>query len=197
MGTLLTVLGIAFALFILKFVYDNFLTDNAEKDWQKLKQQDPEAARMIVQNQGLNLRTNYLIREDGLYLWTYQGNGPNGYISGISMGLMFEAGKVCKFEADFVVTLTKGEVRQVLESNSGDYLKEVSPDVTDYTLDGKQISFRFYPDPQKTNTYMELAGEITSNGLRLTITQHFINYVIADFDSQILFTGAKFVFLPA
>lgn len=197
MGTLFGVLGIALALFFFKFVYDNVLTDNAEKAWQKLKEQDPQAARMIEQNQGLNLKTSYRIREDGLYLWTFQGNGPNGYIAGMSMGLLFEKGKVCKFEAEFVVTLNQGEVRQVLESNSGTYLDVVSPDVTDYKIDGRQITFRFYPDPEKSINYLELSGEITSRGLRLDLTQHFVNYLKSDLDSQVLFKGAEFIFLPA
>lgn len=197
MGTFFGVLGIAFALFFLKFIYDNFLSNNADKGWQKLKEQDPEAARMIEQNQGLNLRTNYGIREDGLYLWTFQGNGPNGYIAGISMGLLFRNTRVYKFEADYVLSITKDDVRQVLESLTNEYFEEVSSDTTTCEIDGKQINFRFYPDPQKTSTYLELAGEITTKGLRLDLTQHFINYQKADFDQQLLFQGAEFVFLPA
>ncbi|MFD1139909.1 hypothetical protein ACFQ4C_02270 [Larkinella insperata] len=197
MGTFFTVLGIAFALFILKFIYDNFLTDKADKAWQKLKEQDPQAARMIEQNQGLNLKTNYRIREDGLYLWTFQGNGLNGYIAGISIGLVFQKGRVGKFEAEFVVALSKEEVQQALQSTATGYLQEVSPDTADYEVDGKQLFIRFYPDSQKPNTYLELIGEITAKGLRLDLTQHFINYVKADLDSQVLFKGAEFIFLPA
>ncbi|RAJ90077.1 hypothetical protein LX87_05506 [Larkinella arboricola] len=197
MGTFFAVLGIAFALFILKFIYDNFLTDNAEKAWQKLKERDPQVAQMIEQNQGLNLKTNYRIREDGLYLWTFQGNGPNGYIAGISMGLVFQNGRVGKFEAEFVVALSKEEVRQVIQSTTTGYLQEVSPDTADYDVDGKGLFIRFYPDPQKPNTYLELVGEITAKGLRLDLTQHFINYLKADLDSQVLFKGAEFIFLPA
>ena len=194
MGTFFAVLGIAFALFIFKFVYDNFLTDNAEKEWQKLKQRDPEAARMIEQNQGLNLRTNYRIREDGLYLWTFQGNGPNGYIAGISMGLIFRKNMAYKFEVDFVVSLSTQEIKELLDNATVFNAQEPSADVAPYHLDGKQLHLEFYPDPEKTSTYFKLTGEVTSKGLRLDITQHFINYIKADLDQQLVFKGAEFIF---
>ncbi|RRB06844.1 hypothetical protein [Larkinella rosea] len=197
MSTLFTVLGIAFGLFLLKFIYDNFLTDNSEQAWQKLKERDPEAARMIEQNQGLNLKTSYRIREDGLYLWAYQGNGPNGYISGITIGLIFKKGWAYKFEVDFVASLSREDIQELLENATVFDAHGPSPDVSPFQLDGKQLHLHFYPDPEKTSNYLEAKGELTINGLRLDLTQHFINYVKADFDSQTLFTGAEFVFLPA
>lgn len=190
-------MGIAFALFILKFIYDNFLTDNAQKAWQKLKEQDPEAARMIEQNKGLNLKTNYRIREDGLYLWTFQGNGPNGYIAGISMGLIFREGWAYKFEVDFLASLNRQEIKELLDNATVFNANEPSADVSPFRVDGKRLHLHFYPDPEKTSTYLEMKGEVTTSGLRLDLTQHFINYVKSDRDSEVLFKGAEFVFLPA
>lgn len=63
MTTFLTFVGII-ALFILgKFIYDTYLTNRTEKDWNEYKQSNPESAARIERNKGLDFSTKSKSRE--------------------------------------------------------------------------------------------------------------------------------------
>ena len=65
MSTFLSIIGIFALIMIFKFIYDTYLTNNTEKDWQKYKQDYPEDAERIDKNKGLNFNTK-LIQNNNL-----------------------------------------------------------------------------------------------------------------------------------
>jgi hypothetical protein len=52
---MLAILGVIFLIFIIKFIYDNFLSDNASKTSEWYKQNYPEESYRLDNNQGLNM----------------------------------------------------------------------------------------------------------------------------------------------
>ena len=55
-------------IFICKFIYDSFLTNNTEKNWEKYKQDNPHKAIAVENSKGFNMNPNAEIRTDGYYL---------------------------------------------------------------------------------------------------------------------------------
>lgn len=54
MGTILTFLGIVLIFLFFKFIWDSYLTNNTERNWQEYKQQFPAEAERIESNPGLS-----------------------------------------------------------------------------------------------------------------------------------------------
>jgi hypothetical protein len=52
-----TFIGIIATIIFLKFIYDTFLTNNANKNWNEYKSENPEKAARIERNTGLNFNT--------------------------------------------------------------------------------------------------------------------------------------------
>jgi len=63
MGSILSIIGIIALLFFGKFVYDTFLTNNTERDWEEYKQSDPVGAARVEKNNGLDISTKSKSRE--------------------------------------------------------------------------------------------------------------------------------------
>lgn len=57
MDTFLTFIGIIALLFVAKFIYDSYLTNNTEKSFEEYKNNNPEAAARIERNKGFDLST--------------------------------------------------------------------------------------------------------------------------------------------
>jgi hypothetical protein len=59
MATLLIFIGIISLLIFVKFIYDSYLTDKTEKDWNQYKRNNPEDASRIEKNKKLNSNLKY------------------------------------------------------------------------------------------------------------------------------------------
>lgn len=58
-----TFLGIVATIIAIKFIYDNFITNNANKNWEKYKSECPEEAARVERNTGLNINTKPITNE--------------------------------------------------------------------------------------------------------------------------------------
>lgn len=80
METLLIILGLFVAFFVLKFIYDSYLTNNTNEKWSEYRRVNPEEAARIENNKGLNLntkqRTNESDRKESLLRLATSTNCP-------------------------------------------------------------------------------------------------------------------------
>jgi hypothetical protein len=45
-----TILGVIVCFFICKFIYDSYITNNTEKNWQEFKQKNPNDPEVLITN---------------------------------------------------------------------------------------------------------------------------------------------------
>ena len=100
MTTILTFIGLIALLFLGKFIYDTYLTNNTERDWQEYKRANPHEATVLESNEGLNFKTDYKVRKDGIYVHRHAGVSQYGQAFKITMFLtkVSHIGIACKFK---------------------------------------------------------------------------------------------------
>ncbi|MDM8162239.1 hypothetical protein QUH73_20665 [Labilibaculum sp. K2S] len=64
MNTILTFIGIIALFAIGKFVYDTYFTNNAQKNWDEYKKNNPESGARIERNKGFDISTKSRSREE-------------------------------------------------------------------------------------------------------------------------------------
>lgn len=67
---MLAILGVIFLVILVKFVYDNFLSNNASETAEWYKKNYPEEAHRLENNSGLNMnvkpKNNYIVKQQSL-----------------------------------------------------------------------------------------------------------------------------------
>lgn len=61
---MLTVIGAITLFFVGKFIYDTYITDNTEKNWEKFRRSNPEEAARLERNEGLNFNLKPIKNDD-------------------------------------------------------------------------------------------------------------------------------------
>ena len=193
-------------LIIGKFVYDSFLTNNTEKNWEKYKKENPHKAIVIENSKGLNMNPNAEIRTDGYYLSKYETLNYNEE----------------PFTNHFVLNFTKkgfvaiGEIEDINEwkkENTNESLKEgiievnelneidYSPEVTKFYIKNGGINMKFFDPEDFSNedinnlqSYDEWYGTIIHNGLLLSFDRAYFNNALAEYVKENQIKNLKFDF---
>lgn len=206
-----TIIIIAVVLFILKFVYDSFLTDNTDKKFEEFSQSNPEAAARVLNNSGGVLgnkaKRNKSVQEESIKKLAEFNNWE---ISEVKMKLLENiASEINSRETYFEVMkgLQKEKAREAV-------IRKIDPDDTcaavsfDLTHDLFEEVFETSNPPTDTDKvkalisiYPELEEKLKMEGIGKT--NSFImmspdyNYIWNDIVGSDDFVGAYFYYLAA
>jgi hypothetical protein len=193
---------------IFKFIYDSFLTNNTEKNWEKYKQENPHKAIAIENSKGLNINPNATIRTDGYYLSNFSGTDYNGYSFTMHFFLIFT-------KKGFVGFDDIEDIVQWKRENTNETLKEAifeideidkienSPTLTKYSISNGGISMKFFDlnlsensiEIQNPKLYDEWYGSIIHNGLVLSMDRAYFSEALGDYTKDNLVKNLKFEFI--
>ena len=194
-------------IIIFKFVYDSFLTNNTEKNWENYKKENPHKAKVIEHSKGFNINPDAKIRTDGYYLSKYE-----------TLDFNYEP-----FTIYFFLNFTKkgfvaiGEIEDINEwktNNTNDSLKEgiievnkldkidFTPEVTKFYIKNGGINMKFYDPEDSSNedirnikSLNEWYGSILHNGLILSFDKSYFNYSLSDYVKENQIKNLKFDFV--
>lgn len=192
-------------LFIGKFIYDSFLTNNTEKNWDVYKKSNPNQARVLETNSAFNLNTKATIRTDGYYLANFKGKNKEGQYS-IPFLLIFTSnGLVVFFEDDNADDFVNAGVQKIKEQLiESDSVKDCEPNLqaSKYEIKDGAVSMFFYDSSEFSNrmddeirTYNKWEGTILNNGLLLNFIQAGYSGSLNEYTSEIVLKDLKFDFV--
>lgn len=193
-------------LFIGKFIYDSFLTNNTERNWDAYKKSNPNQVRVVENNSAFNLNTKANLRTDGYYLAKYKGTNPKGEFFTIPFLFVFNnKGVVAFMEDDEAHDFANCDVENLKEQLIEYDLQEVSETnlgFSKYQIKNGGVSMIFYDSEEYSNrmndeimTYNKWEGTILNNGLLLTFSQAGYSNSLGDYTSEIVLKDLKFDFV--
>jgi hypothetical protein len=193
-------------LFIGKFIYDSFLTNNTEKNWDAYKKSNPNQAIVLETNSAFNLNIKATLRTDGYYLANHTGKDYQGKFYTIPLLFVFNNKGLVAFceddEANSIITSQMQDLKeQLIEIDLIEDI-EISTTTSKYRTENGAISMQFYDPSEASNTvddellvYNEWKGTILNNGLLLTFSQAGYNSSLKDYTKQIVLKDLKFDFV--
>jgi hypothetical protein len=193
-------------LIIGKFIYDSFLTNNTQKNWEEYKKENPHKAIVIENSKGLNMNPNAEIRTDGYYLAKYESLDYKGEPFTIYFFLNFT-------KKGFVAFSEIEDIDEWLEENNNETLKEniievnkideinYSPDATKFYIKNGGLTMKFFDPDEYSNkdennlkTYDEWHGTIIHNGLLLSYDKAYFNNALTEYTKENRIKNLKFDF---
>ena len=180
----MTFIAIVLFFFILKFIYDSYLTNNTETRYQDYKS------------------TVYGIRTDGVYIFKQKVTSTRGEKFLINHILIFNTdGFVTYIEQEGEVNLKKGDIKNIVLDLSTATDKDDG--CVRYLKEGNKLKIVFggnkFPDKK---TWIEknmgakiFRGEVDHNNLHLTFENIYFNETKGAPMSQKYFNNKKFSFL--
>ena len=193
-------------LIIGKFVYDSFLTNNTEKNWEKYKKENPHKAIVIENSKGLNMNPNAEIRTDGYYISKYETLNYKGEPFTIHFYLIFN-------KKGFVVFGEIEDINEWIKKNTNESIKEAiiefnelnendySSQVRKFYIKNGGINMKFFDPEDFSNedinnlqSYDEWYGTIIHNGLILSFDRAYFNIVLAEYVKENRIKNLKFDF---
>lgn len=190
---MLTVIGVIALLFVGKFVYDTFLTDNTERDWNEYQRTNPHKATVLENNEGLNLKTDYSVRKDGVYVLNYKGTSQYGQRFELTLGFIFlPNNQVCIIEEEGDLRID-GVAAGKLISDARSQQNEPNKNVFDtYSVNRGEISIKFGNKGSE-----EYKGSVLKDGLILSRIANFYSYELMKETSKVSATDLRFRFVLA
>jgi len=191
MTTFLTFIGLI-ALFIVgKFIYDTYLTNNTERDWQEYKRANPHEANVLESNEGLNFKTDYKVRKDGIYVHRHAGVSQYGQAFKITMFLIFNnKNRVFKSDIEGFPEIDKSGTRELLQELSEQ--TELNSNCTEYFCEKGQITMKFMNSSTHGEEY---SGSIIKDGLILTRKVHYWDEMQKGPNTRLSLQDMKFEFI--
>jgi hypothetical protein len=199
----LGILGIIVILVIGKFIYDTFLTNNTENNWNAYKRQNPHQASVLEQNKGLNIRSDN-IRTDGYYVSRHIGQDPYGQNIEVTIIVIFnELGFAHYEDMEGHPEITNENVRPVLEELRHMNEDGLSRSFGKFKMDKSgAIDIIMYDPDHRANkdnlepkNYQRLQGKVMSNGLILDIKSKHFNQGLGAYHEHTLIADIKFNFI--
>ena len=193
MGTFFSILGVIAFFIIMKFIYDSYLSDNTEKNWQNYEKNNPEKAKIIEQNEGLDFNTNHKIHKNGIYVSHLKGVNADGNHYSLCLFLLFTNDNyVYKLEDEGEPEIDRSKISDAIIG-----IKQ-SPDAielrAEYNYHEGNLNFQhFDDDSRKRGT--EYKGIVTRNGMTLDLIKHGFDYDLGKFNSKIIMKNIKFDFI--
>ena len=180
----MTFITIVIIFFILKFIYDSYLTNNTETRYQDYK------------------TTVYGIRTDGIYIFKQKGTSTWGEKFLINHILTFNAnGFATYIEQEGKLNLKKGDIKNIVLDLST--ASEKDDRGVRYSKKGNKLEIVFGGNkfPNK-KTWIEknigakiFRGEVDHNNLHLTFENIYFDETIGAPKSHTYFNNKKFSFL--
>jgi hypothetical protein len=200
----------AVMLIVGKFIYDTFLTNNTEKNWDAYKKSNPHGSIVSEHSNAFNLNTNAKLRTDGYYLSVFNGTDYNGDIFKIFFIMFFTKNgfvAIDEFEdLENYMALNKNDFKQVLIDADLVLEADIASGIVKYQIKNGGISMQFY-DPNEysnldlknnsllePNVFNEWKGTILHNGLLLTFSESFYNEPLKDYTKESRIKDLKFEF---
>ncbi|RZL30959.1 MAG: hypothetical protein EOP00_35695 [Pedobacter sp.] len=203
---------LAFVIIIIgKFIYDSYLTNNTEKNWDSFKKANPQKAIVIENSKPFNLNTDAKLRKDGYYIAKFGGSNDSEENSQIHFLLLFTKNGFVAFEelenyGDFSKESPQ-EMQQMLIDADQLGLESLSSNFGKYKInDGKVIATFFDPNDNTNKdlqgqlydelvTYTEWNGTIIHNGLILDFVTAYYDFRVRDWPRQLQISNLKFEFV--
>jgi len=184
-----TIIGILAIIIFCKFIYDTYLSENTNKDWEQYKKTNPHEARVIENNKGLDFNTNHILRTDGAYIYVHNATTPYGEKITLTYLLIFN-----KYNKVFTSCTEKMPSQEAICNTWSEManFKENDPEVTEYYNNQGEVSFYFNGHGNNKEIY---TGSVLKNGLCLTHTSRFYSEMIDSQTNKLRFKGAHFNFL--
>lgn len=191
MMTFFAIIGVVALIIFGKFVYDSYLTDNTERDWQEYKRINPHKALTLENNQGLNLRTSFGVRSDGYYICRYRGHSNNGNFLNINFILCFNSmNKVVTIEGENGRGFTAEEMQDFIRNNYS--RSDNSHDCAGYEIKNGQISMKFVN--QSGNGY-EYVGSVLKDGFIVKRIAYAFDWSLMEKTTTVALSEMKFTFV--
>ena len=169
MTTFLTFIGIIALFIFFKFIYDTYLTNNTERDWQEYKSGNPHEERVLENNKGLNFNTDYSVRKDGIYVFRHEGVSQYGEPFKLTMLLLFNYKKrAIKVEMEGYPEIDKTTISEIIQ-DIAEYTI-LDRDCAEYLIDNGKIKMKFMNSSTHGDEY---TGSVLKNGLILTRIVHY------------------------
>jgi hypothetical protein len=193
MTTFLTFLGIVALFVICKFIYDTFLTNNTEKNWQEYKSSNPHEAQVLERNEGLNFKTDYKVRTDGVYMCKHEGISQYGEPFKFTIVLIFNnKNRVIKAETEGIYEIEKSQIREMI--NEIKDLTELDADCTEFFCDKGKITMKF----MNSSTHgVEFSGSVLKNSIILTRTVHYFDHTLERQNTEVTLKNMNFELIKA
>ncbi len=194
-------------IIIAKFIYDSFLTNNTEKNWEKFKNENPHKAVAVENSKAFNLNPNAEIRTDGYYICKYFYNNYQGENSLIHFFLMFT-------KKGFVAFDEIENMNEWRKTNTNEFLKQTifqvneidkienTENLTNYKISNGGISMKFFDPNDFANEnnldnpqcFNEWHGSIIHNGLILSLDKSYFNDLSCEYEKENTLKNLKFDF---
>ena len=184
-----------------KFIYDTYLTNNTEKDWEEYKRKYPHEAKVVETNKGLNLRTRANIRTDGYYVSRFDGPSFDGQNVKLTQILIFnDLGYVYYEDMEGHPEFDNEEMIKVLESfigkdelnyNSGKIKLDQSGSIDIIMFDPEHYDNKESEEPLN---YQRFQGTVITNGLTLDYKQKHFNQSLKKYNEHNVLADIKFEF---
>ena len=196
----------AVILLLAKFIYDSFLTNNTEKNWDAYKKSNPNQAIVLETNSPFNLNTKATLRTDGYYLTYHKGKDYEGKFYTIPLLFVFNnKGLVAFCEDDQANAIITSEVENLKEQLIAiDLIEdiEISTSTSKYETRNGAIWMQFFDPSEYSNTlgdeilvYNEWKGTILHNGLLLTFSLAGYDSSLKEYTKQKVLKDLKFDFV--
>ncbi len=187
-----------------KFIYDSFLTNNTEKNWEKFKKDYPHKATTIENSKGFNMNPNAKIRTDGYYVNKYNGLDYKGEpITFYNLLFFSKNGFVVYLEVDNIIEWRRENTDDSVKTFlfELDKIKKIEnpSQITNYQVSKGSISMKFYDDDDYFNDaeikcYERWRGSIIHNGLILSLVKFGFNSALKDYVEETMLRNLKFEF---
>lgn len=196
----------AVILLFAKFIYDSFLTNNTEKNWDAYKKSNPNQAIVLETNGAFNLKTKASLRTDGYYLAYHKGIDFEEKPCTIPLIFIFTNKKLVAFcedeQANEIISSKLENLKEQLIAVDLIEDIEISLNTSKYEIENGGIWMQFFDPNDYSNTsgdeilaYNEWKGTILHNGLLLTFSQAGYSNALKDYTKQIILKDLKFDFV--
>lgn len=198
-------------LFIGKFIYDSYFSNNTEKNWDAFKKSDPHKAKVVEYSKSFNLNPTATLRMDGYYLSYITGKNYLGEVNTIPVAFIFNKNRlVGQYQGEFAEQLINAkseDLKNALIEMDAVSDCDITFETSKFSIDNGEIRMRFYEidnnsnshlliDPgDEPNEYIEWIGTILNNALLLKAYKAYYSSAEKDYLKEVGTQETKFDFI--
>lgn len=190
MSTFLSIIGLVALILFFKFIYDSYLTNNTNDAWEKCTKEFPHETIVIENNNGLNFKTDYPIRIDGIYTGPYKLL-KDGKTFDLNLLIVFNISKMAYVTVYEGEIMTQSDVKEVLDSV--ERITESNVECERYKYDKGKFLVEF----NSSGKVVEYSGSILKDGLLLSRKVSYIDYEENEFKEVTSYENVKLNFIKA